>query len=112
MKYLTEDADLVCAHRGVVRVKPSQSLVRIDDRRVLVEKDPEGKDIDRCPNRGPQIKKCGKTLRVRIGYSTFMRIDGRRICIDNLSGLTNGTPPGVVKYLVRDPGQQLVAGSA
>jgi hypothetical protein len=112
MKFLTEDADLVCTHRGVVEIKPTQTLVTIDGRRVLVETDPEGKEINRCPNRGPQIKKCGKTLRVRVGYSTFIRIDGRRVCLDNLSGLTNGTPPGVVKYIVRDPGQQLVAGAA
>ena len=110
MKLLTEDADLVCAHRGVVKIEPTQRLVTIDGRRVLVETDPEGKEINRCPNRGPHIKKCGKTLRVRVGYSTFVRIDGRRVCLDNLSGLTNGTPPGVVKYLVRDPGQHLVAG--
>jgi hypothetical protein len=110
MKFLTEDATLVCAHQGLVRVKPTQQLVTIDARRVLVERDPEGKDIDRCPNRGPSIKKCGKTLRVRVGYSTFLRIDGRRVCLDNLAGLTNGTPPGVVDYKVRDPGQSLVSG--
>jgi hypothetical protein len=112
VKFLTEDADLVCAHRGVVEVKPTQTLVTIDGRRALVESDPEEKEINRCPNRGPNIKKCGKTLRVQVGYSTFIRIDGRRVCLDNVSGLTNGTPPGVVKYLVRDPGQQLVAGGA
>ena len=112
MKFLTQDADLVCAHRGVVKIYATQVLVIIDGRRVLVETDPEGKEIDRCPNRGPEIKKCGKTLRVRVGYSTFIRIDGRRVCLDNLSGLTNGTPPGVVKYMVRDPGQQLVAGAS
>jgi hypothetical protein len=112
MKFLTEDAVLICAHRGIVRIEPTQTLVTIADRRVLVEKDPEGKDIDRCPNRGPTIKKCGKTLRVRVGYSTFIRIDGRRVCLDNVKGHTNGTPPGTVNYFVREPGQELVAGSA
>jgi hypothetical protein len=112
VKFLTEDAALVCAHRGIVQIEPTQKLVTIDGRRVLVETDPESKEINRCPNRGPQIKKCGKTLRVRVGYSTFIRIDGRRVCLDNLSGLTNGTPPGVVKYRVRDAGQQLVLGAS
>jgi hypothetical protein len=112
MKLLTEDAEIVCAHRGVVRVEPSQNLVTIDGRRVLVEVDPESRDIDRCPNRGPTIKKCGKTLRVRKGYSALVRIDAHRVCLDSLSGLTNGTPPGTVKYLVRDAGQSTVGSEA
>ena len=112
MRILTEDADLVCGHRGVVRVKPSQTYVTIARRRVLVEGDPERKDIDRCPNRGPQIKACGRTLKVQKGYSTFIRIDGKPLCLDSVVGITDGTPPGSVPYLVRDPGQKFVGGAA
>ena len=113
MKFLTEKASLKCLHKGVVRNKPSQPWVTIEHESVLVDKDPEGRDIDRCPNRGPHgIKPCGKTLPVRLGYSTFIRIDGHAVCLDNLWGLTDGTPPGIVNYNVVDPGQTFVAGVA
>ena len=113
MKFLTEKASLKCLHKGVVRNVPSQPWVTIEHESVLVDNDPEMRDIDRCPNRGPHgIKPCGKTLPVRLGYSVFIRIDTHAVCLDNLWGLTDGTPPGVVKYNVIDPGQTFVAGVA
>jgi hypothetical protein len=38
-----------------------------------------------------------------------VRIDGRRVCLDTVTGLTDGTPPGTIKYEVRSPGQDLVS---
>jgi hypothetical protein len=46
-------------------------------------------------------------LRVEAGYSDFLRIDGHRVCLDPVTGRTNGVPP-IFHYLVRDPGQRLV----
>jgi hypothetical protein len=112
MRMITEDAKLVCAHElGKVVNQPTQTLVRIDGRRVLVENNPEGRDIQACPNFGLTIKPCQKTLRVQTGYSDFIRIDGKRICLDTVKGLTDGTPPGTIIYKVNDPGQTLVGGS-
>jgi hypothetical protein len=109
MKLLNEDALLVCKHAlGVVRNAPSQSLVRIRGRRVLVDCDPEGRPIVGCPNVGITIKPCTCTLKVQVGYSSLVRIGGRRVCLDSVSGLTDGTPPGTVLYEVKQPGQQLV----
>jgi hypothetical protein len=42
------------------------------------------------------------------GYSSFVRINGRAVCLDTVTGFTDGTPPGVVKYIVRHPGQKFV----
>lgn len=113
MRFLIDKSSLKCLHKGVVRNKPSQGWVTIEKDPVLVDKDPEGRDIDRCPNRGPHgIKPCGKTLPVRLGYSVFIRIDGHAVCLDNLWGFTDGTPPGIVKYNVVDPAQQFVSGVA
>ena len=110
MKLLTVDALLICNHiLGTVGIKATQDLVTIEGRRVLVETDPEGRPITGCPNFGAAIKPCQNTLRVQEGYSDWMRIEGRRICLDTVTGLTDGTPPGVVMYRVRDPGQELVA---
>jgi len=42
-------------------------------------------------------------LKVEVGYSDFISIDGKHVTLDSLSGLTDGTPPGIVKYKVNDP---------
>ena len=112
MFLLNEDADIVCAHElGHVKNEPTQALVWIAGRRVLVETDPEGKNIKGCPNIGPTIKPCANTLKVKVGYSELLRIEGHRICLDSLSGYTDGTPPGIVKYKVNTAGQEFVAES-
>jgi hypothetical protein len=113
MRVLTEDAVFKCQHSGVVEVAPSQDYVRIGGRLVLVDDNPEGRDIDRCPNRNlAGIRPCDNSLKVRQGYSVFVAIDGHSICLDNLWGLTDGTPPGSVRYTVRAPGQDFVSGDA
>jgi hypothetical protein len=109
MKILTEDADLRCDHvNGKVGIVPTQALVTINGRRVLVRPDPEGRPIAGCPMYGAMIKPCTTTLVVRDGYSALLSIDGRPVCLDTVTGLTDGTPPGTVNYVVRDPGQQWV----
>lgn len=108
MNVLTEDAVLKCEHMGVVSNALSQDWVTIAKRRVMVETDPEGRPIARCPNRYPGIKPCETTLPVRAGYSAMLRIGGARICLDSLWGMTDGTPPLSVKYTVTEAGQDLV----
>jgi hypothetical protein len=109
MRILTEDALVICDHvLGTVQIAPTQDLVTVKRRRVLVATDPEGRPIKGCPNIGAAIKPCALTLKVRIGYSDLVRIDGRAVCLDVLTGLTDGTPPGTVDYTVRDPGQGFV----
>jgi hypothetical protein len=110
MKWLTQDAVVICKHElGIVNLVPSQDLVTIEQRKVLVENNPEARPIVGCPNIGATIKPCTTTLKVEQGYADFLRINGQRICLDTVTGLTDGTPPGVVKYSVRSPGQELVA---
>lgn len=109
MKLLTEDADLRCAHQlGRVSIAAGQGWVRIEGRKVLVAHDPESRSISDCPNYGPTIKPCTTTLVVQRGYSSWVRIDGHRVCLDTVTGMTDGTPPGTVKYQVRDSGQRFV----
>lgn len=110
MRVLTEDAVLPCQHEnGLAQIVPTQVLARIDGRHVLVAKDPEGRPIVGCPMSGPGVKPCTMTLPATDGYSSLVRIDGRRVCLDTVIGLTDGTPPGTIKYTVRRPGQALVA---
>ncbi len=111
MKFMTEDARVVCKHEnGVVGIIGTQKLLTINGRKVLVDNDPEGRPIAGCPNVGATIKPCTTTLKVTKGYSNFIRADGKRVCLDTVTGLTDGTPPGTVVYEVRNPGQSLVSG--
>jgi hypothetical protein len=89
---------------------PSQNWVTIKGRRVLVENDPEGRSIVGCTNVNPVlgIRPCLTTLKVTAGYSDLIRIDGKRVCLDTVTGLTDGSPPGTVKYKVNDAGQPFV----
>lgn len=108
MKVLTRQAVLRCGHDGTVAVVASQQWVRVTGSPLLVEADPQGRSIAMCPHVGLNIKPCTATLAVRAGYSTFVRVDGHAACLDSVVGFTDGTPPGLVEYTVRDPGQRLV----
>jgi hypothetical protein len=112
MRALTEDALLLCDHGGTVHEEVRQAWVTIEGRRVLVDNDPERRSISGCPNTNPflGLKPCTNTLPVIAGYSTFIKIDGHAVCLDTVTGLTDGTPPGTVKYTVKNPGQTLVGG--
>jgi hypothetical protein len=113
MRLLTQDALVVCAHElGKVSLPTSQTMVRVGGRLVLVEPNPEGRSIAGCPNIGVSIRPCLNTLRVAKGYSGFVRIDGQPVVLDNLGGLTDGTPAGGVRYVCRAPGQRMVGASA
>lgn len=113
MLVLNEDALIVCRHElGKVKLEPVQDWVRIEGKRMLIEPDPEQRQINGCPNIGPTIRPCQTTLKVRSGYSVFVRVDANPVCLDSIVGLTDGTPPGVVDYKVNKPGQNLVAATA
>lgn len=114
MNWLTIDALLACDHGGKCQNKPSQQLVYIEKRVVLVDNDPEGRSISGCPNNAPMMgmKPCLTTLVVKQGYSQFIKIVGHRVCLSTVRGLTDGTPPGTVNYKVMRPGQSLVNAGA
>ena len=107
---LNDRTVMVCAHEtGIVDIVAGQSLVRLEGGHALVQTDPEARPIAGCPNVGPTIKPCTSTLKVAVGYSDFVRIEGKAVCLDTVTGLTDGTPPGTVEYKVRSPGQTLVS---
>jgi hypothetical protein len=109
MRVLTEDAGLYCKHGpGKVSIAATQQLVSVEGRRLLVEPDPVGRRITGCPSVVP-FKPCLTTLAVQKGYSQFIRIENRRLCLDTITGFTDGTPPGVVMYVVRLAGQEFVS---
>lgn len=108
MKWLTVAGRVVCAHQGTVGLVAGQNFVRTQGHKVLVAHDPQGKSILACPNAGATIKPCTSTLKVTGGYSNFIKIGGRKVCLETIKGLTDGTPPGMVEYSVVSTGQNLV----
>jgi|Kansoi500Nextera_1026154.scaffolds.fasta_scaffold26057_1 hypothetical protein len=113
MFFVTEDATIICKHPvGLVDRVPSQNWFTIATRRVLVDADPENRTIKGCANSGVGIKPCTTALKViaDVGYSTFIRVGGQRVCLDAITGFTDGTPPGLYKWVVSAPGQQFVEG--
>ena len=113
MLFLNEEAEIKCEHGGELQLEPVQDLVRIDGRRVLIEPDPENIEINGCTNTNlTNIKPCTKTEEVRQGYSVFLQILGKPVCLDSVEGFTNGSPRRFQKYVVREPGQEWVNGSA
>jgi hypothetical protein len=108
MRWVTVPASIKCGHDGRVVNQPSQTWVTVDGDPVLVDNDPQGRKIAGCPNYGPTIKPCTKTLQVIEGYSAWLAVGGQRVVLSHLDGLTDGTVPGTVHYTVRDPGQAFV----
>ena len=110
MRCLTEDATLICDHGGRVSVAATQDYVRIEKRRILVQPNPENRSINGCPNSNPLagILSCRHTEDVREGYSEFVRIGGHAVCLQNLLGYTDGSPPRIASYRVVEPAQIFV----
>ncbi len=108
MRWLTLNSLITCDHAGRVAPTVTQRWVTVNAVPVQIEPDPVGRRITACPNFGGVIKPCTVTLRVSVGYSGFIRIDGHRVVLSHLRGLTDGTPPMGVNYTVRDARQTLV----
>ncbi|MDI9628745.1 MAG: hypothetical protein QM286_09410 [Acidobacteriota bacterium] len=106
MRVLILSGMLRCGHDGKVNNTARQQWVRIAGSPILVATDPQGRSISMCPNISTNTKQCRTTLQVVTGYSDFVRIGGRQVCLDGIDGMTDGVPPS--HYTVRDPGQQFV----
>ena len=109
---LTDQAVLVCNHQtGIVTNQPSQHLVTIAGRPILVDNDPVNREITGCTFSETTISPCTLTTSVTSGYSELIRINGHRICLKPLTGLTNWAGAYAVQYKVRIPGQDLLVES-
>jgi hypothetical protein len=108
MKLLTTRAIFTCAHPpGQADAGPhAQGFVRIGGDPVLVGNDPGGLGVGMCPLVPPNNRPCTTTRRPVAGHSRWIRIDGTPVCLDRITGPTNGVPPG--RYAVVRPGQELV----
>ena len=108
MRWIHRDSVIRCDHDGRVRNQPSQQWVTVAGVPALVADDPKGRQIVACPNYGATVKPCTRTEPVRVGYSDWVRVDGRPVVLSHLEGFTDGSPPGQFRYRVRDPRQRFV----
>ena len=111
MLLLTRDAELACKHmhRGKVKLVWRQEWVTVRDRALLVTPDPEHRSISGCPlSTLAGTKPCELTLNVERGYVSFIFVDGHSVCTEDLTGKTDGHPPGAIDYVVLAPGQDFV----
>jgi hypothetical protein len=108
MDWITEHSVIACGHGALVHNVASQGWVTVGGSSALVADDPVGRTIVGCPNVGPTVKPCTKTLRVAAGYSGWIRIDKKSVTLSHLDGLTDGTLPGTVHYRVESVRQSLV----
>lgn len=109
--FLTENGALHCLHPGAGRVAVAQGshFVRINGARVHVEPNTLGRGIGGCKHpASTNSKPCSSTLTVNGGYSHFIRIAGKAVCLASIGGVTDSVPPST--YRVSYPGQALVRG--
>ncbi len=104
-----EGAKTRCSHgMGMARPRSSCPFVEINGKPILVEPDMAGVAIRLCPNIGPTVKPCTRTLPLAKGRSTFVFAAGAPVVLDGAKGPTDGIPPGATTWSVRAPGQSFV----
>lgn len=114
---LTHKGVLRCCHRsplgGKVNVHVSQNFVRINGGKVNLEGDTENCSVNSLScaiitDPSKNLFPCKQTKAETGGYSSFVTIEGQRICLDSVTGETISNPEGGT-YSVRNPGQRFVS---
>ena len=111
MQPITTKAGRVrCDHRtGTVQTTTRHPFVRINGSAVQVARDLEGRPISRCPNLGAAVKPCTATLAITAGRSSLVFVNGESVCLSGaVTGMTDGIPPGGVRFAVANAGQDFV----
>ena len=108
-QWLTEDGSVHCLHGGTgkVDVAAGSPFVRVNGAPVHIENNPLGRSVSGCgvPH-STTSKPCERTLTVDGGYSQFITIEGKAICLETITGTTDSVPP--ITYKVSHAGQQMV----
>lgn len=86
-KVITEQAVIRCAHGGIIQPQPfGPAKLRVDGKRVLVERDLLGASIN-CPN---IIKPCLRITSITDGLATRFKIGDQHLLLETAKGLTDG----------------------
>jgi hypothetical protein len=111
MLLVNDAALLLCPHQGKVQIIAGQGWVSIAGSKVMVSPQPDGRPFDSgCMWKGGGMVPCTVVANVTAGYSSFMRVDGRPVCLEGITGHTGGNSGGL--YTVRNAGQTFVRSNA
>ena len=96
--FMTSGGSIMCTHGGRVQVMPSQQQVTAGGSPVLCEPDLEGKPILGCAQPPtPTTKPCTTLIKTLPGSTSMrIRVGGKAVYLQTLSGITDGVPPGSV----------------
>ena len=110
LHWLTENGALHCLHPGAgkVDIAAGSHFVRVNGAPVHIQPNPLARAISGCKHpASTNSKPCTATLSVdAAGYSVFIQIEGKPICLSSVVGITDSVPPS--SYKVSYPGQALV----
>lgn len=97
-KVLTETAQIACAHMGKVQAVAGQVKLKVQGSRALVSGDLAGKPVAGCatpPNPNTSTVPCLSTTSAGAqGVSTKLKVNGRGVLLESISGQTSGTVGG------------------
>jgi len=110
---LTEKSSLVCANQGAVQLTATQSKLTVAGAKVLVTGDLANAPISRCTtvtNTITGAKQCMMIVSAQGGVSTKLKVAGKGVLLDTISGTTDGVvvpppPPGIQTWSVQSAGQ-------
>lgn len=106
---LTENSTVTCAHQGTVQLRAGQSKLSVDGSKVLVDGDLTDCAISGCitvtdPN--TSSKTCTSTTAAVGGVASKLKVNGKGVLLEDISGQTDGTVSGTLQtWSVQDAGQ-------
>lgn len=103
---VTSNATIMCAHGGRVTLVPKQVTVTAGGAPVMALGDITGAPIIGCTQISTSTKPCTTVASTIAGTSMKATAGGKPVHTSDLSGMTDGSPPGSIS--VTDAGQTRV----
>jgi hypothetical protein len=106
---LTKESTLQCAHSGAVKLIPTQTKLTVAGNAVMVDGDLSGAPISGCltvtdPNTSALT--CLTVVSASGGVATKLKVGGKGVLLQDVSGQTNGTVGGTPQtWSVKDAGE-------
>ena len=97
---LTENSIATCANQGSVQLTAGQSKLTINGSKVLIDGDLNGAGISLCTtvtDPQPGNLQCATITTVVNGVAQKLKVNGKGVLLDDISGDTNGTVGGVLQ---------------
>jgi hypothetical protein len=98
---VTTAATIMCPHGGRVVLTPRQMQVLVQGSPALCEPDLMGAPIAGCMQPPtPSSKPCTLVVSTMPGSSSLLvKVGGRPVYLNTLTGMTDGVPPGIVTVM-------------